>query len=48
MIAHEIQLQYDITVAILPDTAIVLWVTIMSTQTVTIVNCLVQINGYHY
>ena len=35
MIAYEIQLRYDVTVATLPHTAVVFWVTITSAQTVS-------------
>ena len=39
MIAYEIQLRYDVTVAMSPHTTVVIWVTITSVPTVTVCTC---------
>ena len=46
MISYDIQLRYDVTVAALPHTVVVIWVTTMSAP-VRFLSCLGQIDAYH-
>ena len=47
MIAYEKQLRYDVTVAALPHTVVVIWVTITSAP-VRFLSGLGQIDAYHH